>query len=66
MRPKTSDIFHTSLDLHPSSLTARTRTMRSGNRDVGIGRCTTGFRFGPGGMGVFSGDVVGPEVRKIP
>ena len=34
MRPSSSNIFHTSLAFHPSSLTAR-RSMRVGNRSVG-------------------------------
>jgi hypothetical protein len=63
MRPTTSNIFHTSLDLHLSSLTARTRS--SGNRDVGSQCCTTGFRNGTGGMGLFSAVAVGPEALRI-
>jgi hypothetical protein len=35
MRPTTSNIFHTSLSFHPSSLTARRTSMRLGNRGVG-------------------------------
>jgi hypothetical protein len=62
MRPTTSNIFHTSLDLHLSSLTARTRS--SGNSDVGSLWCTTGFRNGTGGMGLFSWVEVGPEARR--
>ena len=34
MRPTTSNIFHTSLAFHPSSLAARSST-RVGNRSVG-------------------------------
>jgi hypothetical protein len=34
MRPSSSNIFHTSLAFHPSSLTATT-SMRVGNRGVG-------------------------------
>jgi hypothetical protein len=66
VRPTTSNIFHTSLAFHPSSLAARNST-RVGNRVVGSQWCrTTGSSNGTGGMGVFSWVVVTPALWRIP
>lgn len=66
MRPTTSNIFHTSLAVHPSSLTARRRNMRVGNRRVASRWCsTTGFRYGTTGMEASSWVVVGPALRRV-
>jgi hypothetical protein len=50
MRPTTSNIFHTSLAVLPSSLTART-SMRVDGRGVESQRCSiTDSRYGTRGM----------------
>ena len=67
MRPNTSNIFNTSLAVHPSTLTARRSSISVGTRDVGGQRCsTTGSRNGTRGMESSSWILVGPEVRRIP
>ena len=45
MRPSSSNIFHISSAVHPSSLTATT-SMRLGSRDAGSQCCTTSSRYG--------------------
>ena len=66
MQPTNSNIFHTSLAVHPSSLTAR-RSMRVGNRGVASQWCTTiASRYGTIGMEAFLWLVVSPELWRIP
>jgi hypothetical protein len=66
MQPTSSNIFHTSLAFHPSSLTARTST-RAGNKGVGKQwYFATGFRYGTIGMEASSWGVVSPESYRIP
>jgi hypothetical protein len=66
MRPSSSNIFHASLAVHPSTLTVRT-SMRVGNRGVGSQWCsTTSACYGTGGMGASSWVVVGPELWRVP
>jgi hypothetical protein len=66
MRPTTSNIFHTSLAFHLSSLTAR-RRMCVGTRGVGGQWCnTTGSHHGTTGMGASSWGVVSTETRNSP
>jgi hypothetical protein len=63
MRATTSNIFHTNLAVHPSSLIARPTSMRVGNRKVASQWCTTiGPRYGTRGMEASSLILVGPEL----
>jgi hypothetical protein len=65
MRPNTIIIFHTSLALLQSTLTART-SIRVGNRRVASQCCSpTGSYYGTRGMAGSSWVVVDPEVRRI-
>jgi hypothetical protein len=65
MQPTASYIFHTSLAVLPSSLTART-SIRVGNRRVESQWCSTaGSRYGTRGMGASSWGVVSTELRRI-
>ena len=67
MRPTTNNIFHTSLAVHPSSLTARRGSVRVGNRRVASQWCTTiASRYGTIGMEAFLWLVVSPELWRIP
>jgi hypothetical protein len=62
MRRSSSNIFHTSLAVHPSSLTAR-RRMHLGNRVVGSPwYCTTESCYGTRGMEASSWVVVSPAL----
>jgi hypothetical protein len=61
----TSNIFHTSLAFHPSSLIARS-SMPLGTRGVGSQWCsTTRSRYGTRGMEATSGVVVSAALRRI-
>jgi hypothetical protein len=65
MRPSSSNIFHTSLTVHPSSLTART-SVGVGNRGVGSKRCSAIDSFyGTRGMEASSLGLVSPELLRI-
>jgi hypothetical protein len=60
MRPTTNNMFHTSLAVHQSALTARTST-RMGNRGVKSKWCTTtGSFYGTGSMEAPSWVVISP------
>jgi hypothetical protein len=66
MRPTTSNIFHTTIVFHPSSLAARRSSLSAGTRDVGSQWCSvTRCRYGTTGMESSSWVLVGPEVRRI-
>ena len=66
MRPSSSNIFHTSLTVRPSSLTART-SMSVGNRGVGSKWCSaTDSVYGTRGMEASSWGLVSPELRRVP
>jgi hypothetical protein len=65
MQPTTSNIFHTRLAVHPSSLPAR--RMLLGNRSVGDQWYSTiGAHFGTRGMEASSWGVLSPELWRIP
>jgi hypothetical protein len=65
MRASSSNLFHTSLAFHPSSLTART-SKRGSNRRVASQWCTTtGSRYGIRGMDSSSWGVVSIALRRI-
>jgi hypothetical protein len=66
MLPTTSNIFHTSLSVHQSSLTARTST-RIGNRGVESQCCSTiASCCGTRGIEAFWWCVVSPGLWTIP
>jgi hypothetical protein len=63
VRPSTSNIFHTSLAVHLSSLTARRRSMRVSNRGVASQWCcTTSSQYGTRGMEASAWIVVSSEL----
>jgi hypothetical protein len=67
MRPTTSNIFHTSLAFHPSTLTAGRSSMRVDTRGVGSQWCsTTGSRYGTRGIESSSWVVGSPALWRVP
>ena len=66
MRLTTRNIFHTSLAVHPSSLSARS-CIRAGGGEVRDQGCsTTGSHYGTGGMGASSRVVDFPVLWRVP
>ena len=65
MWPTTSNIFHKSSAFLPSSLIARSRSMRVGTRDVGSQCCAISFRHGTRGIEASSWGVVGPVLWRV-
>jgi hypothetical protein len=66
VRSSTSNIFHTTLAVHLSSLTAGRRSMRVSNKGVASQRCsTTSSQYGTRGMEAAAGVVVSSELWRV-
>lgn len=65
MQPTTSNIFHTSLVFHPSSLTAKTNIGVNNGSVASQWYCTIGSCYGTRGMEAPSWIVVSPEFWRV-